>query len=189
MRPIYSLLVIALFALSGVACAPLSSRGGPAAGAHAAAPTAPAVPKTGEPNGCPVTRPPQPAFVPPAPYAAQPPGGGQFWYGSDALWTALPLDGTWRRLPFNDGAYFQKVFWQRVGYDGQTEQQPELVVTGRRLDEPAPPLSAPPRATNGHHTDWGWFMLAGVGIPTPGCWEITGHYRGQRLSFVIQVEE
>jgi hypothetical protein len=32
-------------------------------------------------------------------------------------------------------------------------------------------------------------MLVGVYVPTPGCWEITGEYRGEKLSFVVWVKE
>jgi hypothetical protein len=42
-------------------------------------------------------------------------------------------------------------------------------------------------ATNGYHPDLGSFMLGGVEIPAPGCWELTGHYKGYELSFVIWV--
>jgi len=31
-------------------------------------------------------------------------------------------------------------------------------------------------------------MLAGVYVPTLGCWEITGEYRGEKLSFVVWVQ-
>ena len=31
-------------------------------------------------------------------------------------------------------------------------------------------------------------MLVGVYVPTPGCWEITGDYKGQKLSFVVWVQ-
>jgi hypothetical protein len=31
-------------------------------------------------------------------------------------------------------------------------------------------------------------MLVGVYVPTPGCWEITGEYRDQKLSFVVWLE-
>jgi hypothetical protein len=31
-------------------------------------------------------------------------------------------------------------------------------------------------------------MLTGVYVPTPGCWEITGDYEGDKLSFVAWVE-
>jgi hypothetical protein len=30
-------------------------------------------------------------------------------------------------------------------------------------------------------------MLTGVYTPTPGCWEITGDYKGQKLSYVVWV--
>jgi hypothetical protein len=30
-------------------------------------------------------------------------------------------------------------------------------------------------------------MLTGVIVPTPGCWEITGAYKGQQLNFVVWV--
>jgi len=32
-------------------------------------------------------------------------------------------------------------------------------------------------------------MLAGVYVPTPGCWEITGEYRAEKLSFVVWVQQ
>ena len=31
-------------------------------------------------------------------------------------------------------------------------------------------------------------MLTGVYVPAPGCWEITGEYHGNKLSFVVWVE-
>jgi hypothetical protein len=30
-------------------------------------------------------------------------------------------------------------------------------------------------------------LLTGVIVPAPGCWEITGDYKGQKLSFVVGV--
>jgi hypothetical protein len=32
-------------------------------------------------------------------------------------------------------------------------------------------------------------MLTGVDVPTPGCWEIMGDYKGQKLSFVVWVTQ
>jgi hypothetical protein len=89
-----------------------------------------------------------------------------------------------------------KIFWWRVGYDWRAEPQPNLTIAGRRLDGPAPPLmvmtwprrdAAPAQATNaimGHTSA----MLTGIYVPTPGCWEITGDYQGDKLSFVVWVE-
>jgi len=32
-------------------------------------------------------------------------------------------------------------------------------------------------------------MVAGVFIPTLGCWEITGDYKGDKLSYVVWVAQ
>jgi hypothetical protein len=31
-----------------------------------------------------------------------------------------------------------------------------------------------------------WVMLVGIDIPDPGCWQITGEYLGQKLTFVVE---
>jgi hypothetical protein len=127
-------------------------------------------------------------FVPPAPYPPTPPPlyGGDFWYGAETLWIMAEADGMWHALPYHDGTYAQKTFWWRQGYDWHTEPQPQLTVTGRRLDAPALPLETS-RATNGFREDIGSFMLVGISLPTLGCWEITGHLAGEELSFVVWV--
>ena len=98
----------------------------------------------------------------------------------------LGADGAWQSLPQSGAGYGQKTFWWRSGYDWRTDPNPALTITGRRLDGPAPPLSAT-RATHGIRDDIGVFMLAGVEIPTLGCWEITGRIDGRELSFVVWV--
>jgi hypothetical protein len=63
------------------------------------------------PSSCPVTKPSGQTFIPPAPYAAKP-SLDQFWFGTDKLWTALPVAGTWWGLPHytpNDPTYRQKL--------------------------------------------------------------------------------
>jgi hypothetical protein len=139
------------------------------------------------PTTCPITSAPTLAFTPPAPYPATPPARyvGQFWYGTPELWTMLGAGGTWSGLPHSDAPYTQKVFWWRQGYNAVVEQKPHLTVTGRRLDAAAAPLVAS-SATNAS-ADFGDAMLVGVDLPTLGCWEITGHYNGHELSFVVWV--
>jgi hypothetical protein len=133
---------------------------------------------------CPVTTPSVPAFVPPSPYPAEAPYGA-YWHGTPALWTAI--HGPWRGLPRGANGYRQKVFWWRPGYNGAVEQTPALTVTGTRLDSPDVTFESG-RATNAHHVDFGgWAMLAGVDLPTLGCWGITGRYRGHEVSFVVSV--
>ena len=134
---------------------------------------------------CPATAPPEPFFIPPLPWPKKSPED-EFWYGTNELWTALQEDGTWVDLPFYDGHYTQKVFWWREGYSWTEEPQPDLTVVGRRLDASAPALEAS-RVTNAFAPDIRSAMLVGVGIPTHGCWEITGSYKGHELSFVVWV--
>jgi hypothetical protein len=137
------------------------------------------------PASCPVTTPQNPLFTPPSPYDSM---GfeGEFWYGSNSLWTAVRQNGIWEALPHNPGGYTQKVFWWREGYVWNEEPEPTLIVTGERLDASAPPLIAS-KATNASAADIGSAMLVGVDLPTLGCWKITGNYAHAELSFVVWV--
>lgn len=136
---------------------------------------------------CSVTMPPDPAFVPPAPYPRHAPEPGTFWYGTPALWTMLSRDGTWRSLPRGEAGYRQKVFLWRPGYDGRSEQWPDVKITARRLDGDAPP-SVTESATNAYRRDFGgWSMLAGVEVPTPGCWELTAAHGGATVTFTVRL--
>jgi hypothetical protein len=120
------------------------------------------------------------------------PGPGEFWFGTEGLWTVLPEGGAWRGLPHytpNDPTFRQKLLYWRKGYVVRTEPQPKFTVTGKRLDAPAPHMLVDNATTNG------WvavarnqpFMLTGINFPTLGCWEITGRYKDEELTFVIWV--
>jgi len=158
----------------------------PASAPKRAEPTAvPEVVSKSPPASCPVTTPQNPTFVPPAPYDSL--GfDGEFWYGSNSLWTAIRQNGTWEALPHNPEGYAQKVFWWRDGYVWNEEPEPNLIVTSERLDASAPPLIAS-KATNAYASDIGSAMLVGVDLPTLGCWQITGRYGEAELSFVVWV--
>jgi len=152
-------------------------------------------------DSCPVTKPPLMAFIPPSPYPTEL-SAESFWFGTEKLWTELLMDGTWKGLPVwtaeeqaeneddsyrpTGPAFKNKLVWWHEGYDWRTDDP--LTVTGKRLDAPAPPLYG--RASNGwtndsHHP----FMVAGIFMPTLGCWQITGDYKGKRLTFVVLVTE
>ena len=136
---------------------------------------------------CAVTTTPQSPFTAPAPYPAQAPSSG-FWHGNERFWTMLGSDGTWAGLPRNERGFRQKVFWWYPGFDGRVEGRPELTVFGRRLDGPGSFVSGP--ATNAHHVDFGgWTILTGIDVPTRGCWELTGTYRGESVTFVVRVTD
>jgi hypothetical protein len=137
------------------------------------------------PKDCPVTLPQEPAFTPPAPYSDLS-WDGYFWYGSNSLWVSFPVNGVWRGLPHNPNGYTQKIPWWREGYSWDKEPEPDLIVTGERLDGKAPPLDA--SSANGSYAkDMGSAMMMGVDFPTLGCWKITGKYQDAEMSFVVWV--
>ena len=136
--------------------------------------------KRGAPEMCPVTKRSDRPFVPPAPYPAKAPRDS-FWFGTDRLWTILG-SGAW--------AQGEKTFWWRQDW-GSYEWIPEkdaskLTVTVRRLDTPAP---APEvlKGNSSYREDWKSFLVGGINFPSPGCWEIAGHYEEDELTFVVRV--
>ena len=137
------------------------------------------------PSTCPVTRPSEHPFRPPAPY----PSAGAVWIGNEKLWTYIPENGIWRGLPHytpEDPRLRQKLFWWHQGYDWRKENPPELIVRGKRLDAFAPPIDTDEHANNAGMSG-SVAMVVGIFIPTVGCWEITGEYHGEQLSYVVWV--
>jgi hypothetical protein len=110
---------------------------------------------------------------------------GRFWFGTPGLWTNLPTDGIWWGLPQDDEGYVQKTVFWRDGYVALKEPNPDLTVSGRRLDAPSITFSFSD-ATHGWD-ETGDFMLMGINIPTEGCWEITAEYQDARLTYVVEV--
>jgi len=137
------------------------------------------------PSTCPVTRPSDHPFRPPAPY----PSAGGLWIGNEKLWTYMPGNGIWSGLPHytpEDPRLRQKLFWWHQGYDSRKENPPELIVRGKRLDAFAPPIETDEHANNAGISG-AVAMVVGIFIPTVGCWEITGEYHGEQLSYVVWV--
>jgi hypothetical protein len=145
---------------------------------------------------CLTTLAPNPPFVPPAQYRTVVPEGS-FWYGTDQLWTALSFDGKWsmRDNVLRGRGYRTKLtFWSR-GFDWHTELEPKLVIVAKRLDAKAPSVvvahanavfipsqdgvAIEPAVAPG--------MMTAIDISTAGCWEVTAHYRGHTLPFVVSV--
>jgi len=133
---------------------------------------------------CPVTERPDPAFIPPEYYEGKEPFEGAFWYGSEGLWTML-LEEAGSELPLSEDGFIQKLFWWADGYVYSEEPMPEFLLLGERLDTNAPVIEST-EATNAF-SEYGSSILTGVAIPTEGCWQISGRYRGETLSFVVEV--
>ena len=135
---------------------------------------------------CPVSKPPDPPFVPPAPYEAVP-GAGDFWYGTPDLWTDLPKDGVWSGLPYEkDEGYGNKLFLWQAGYDGRREPQPDIILVVKRLDANAPLVSK--RGGTNALFPGADVMLTGVSFPAAGCWEVTAYHAGNTLTFVLSIK-
>ncbi len=128
-------------------------------------------------------------FAPPAPYDSVHVPDNMFWYGTDALWTALVADGTWH-LDNNvdkDHGYVTKLVFWRKGFNWRKELEPALTVIARRIDGDSPSVAVT-GANAVYVTSKTPAMMTGLRIPIAGCWEVTGHYGGHLLSFVVSVE-
>jgi hypothetical protein len=137
------------------------------------------------PASCAVTLPLAAPFTPPGEQEMGK-NDNSFWLGTEKLWTALRKSGTvWGWGPRAPGApdLTAKIFWGSVDFDYRRREDYDLKVTGRRLDGDAPPLVVD-NVTNALFVP-NAAMLTGVYVPTPGCWEIAGDYKGQKLSFVV----
>ncbi len=144
------------------------------------------------PASCPVTVPPANPFTPPGlPKLGD--NENSFWFGTEKLSIVLEKSAVWYWAPHAPGHEHQvqpltvKTFWWSVDFNWKKEWPVELKVTGRRLDGDAPPLLTL-RSTNALVDQPVAAMLSGIYVPTPGCWEITGAYKGQKLSFVVWVQ-
>lgn len=133
------------------------------------------------------------AFIPPAEYrTTEELPKGWFLIGTEKLWTEIGESMVWQWRPHTPGHeqdLTAKIFWLSEDYNCRTEPIPKIKVTGKRLDGPAPPLMLPQGpATNAIIDSQRGAMLTGVWMPVPGCWEITGDYQGDKLTFNVWVE-
>jgi hypothetical protein len=122
------------------------------------------------------------------------------WYGGEGLAVTLSdHDGRWT------SPVREKLFWWSSGYRLGTEASLKIEIRNLTRGQMTASVSAPTNAylgelardieskgeailykTTGSFEDDKWVMLALVEIPDPGCWEITGEYFGQKLTFVVE---
>jgi hypothetical protein len=113
---------------------------------------------------------------------------GRFWFGTEKLWTVLPTDGTWRgSVPSKPGdfSYSDKLPWFRL-HPAFSEKEGPLTITGKRLDGPAPSFTETFENAFSRDDD-NAMMMGGINIPVFGCWQVTGDYKDQELSFTVWV--
>jgi hypothetical protein len=100
-----------------------------------------------------------------------------FWPSGTVTAGNLPNGGSMATIN-KDGSIGLKVGWWR-GVPGQ------LVVRGRRLDAPAPPLRASPGTVASYGRDGPVPSI--LTFPTLGCWRVLGAVKRARLSFTVRI--
>ena len=115
-----------------------------------------------------------------------PEDGLQVFISGDGIWENLPM-GITESGPPDKAGFINKVFWRYPGYDWREDPMPDFILIGEQLDGDGH-FEQPGPATNAFAESLlGSAILTGVGIPNRGCWQLTGHYRGSQLSFVVWV--
>lgn len=129
-------------------------------------------------------RPDCPVTIPTAGLLGKPFPSSDHWYGSETLAVMLRPEGIWRGMG-SQYRYRDKLFWWSHGFKPGLESN--LRVSAKRVDGESPPAWVSRTTNAGSGDDSWWAMLVLVEFPSAGCWEITGDYLGQRLSFVVDV--
>jgi hypothetical protein len=131
---------------------------------------------------CPVTKPSEQTFSP------LPLWGDGPWFGTEKLWTRVQMWEYWRKDEL--GYNVPKLAWFSTSFDWTPERWPKgpslLTITGRRLDGPSKPVIFDV-ANNAYAPGAGPFITASVHVPIAGCWEITGNYKRENLTFVVKI--
>lgn len=148
-------------------------------------------PRDTRPANCRVTLPADGVFEPSPSISLGPSRTAeQFFFGTAALWTVLPADGTWRGHASSkpgDFVYDNKFQW--FGTRAFSPQDGQLTIAGKRIDGSAPSFletfdvdaySFPPK--NGYT-----MVMTMISIPAFGCWQITGHHKNQDVTFTVWV--
>lgn len=125
------------------------------------------------------------------------------WYGTESLAVQLPASGI---LPTTrPGALLAaKLPWRSAGYRPGTESQLDVTIENLgggpvTAKVHAPTNEYPLGDTRGlsesgikailrraEASTGKWRMLTGMDFPDAGCWQITGTYFGQSLTFVVE---
>jgi hypothetical protein len=141
------------------------------------------------PANCRVTLPADGVYEPSSSSFGLPRTPDRFFFGRGGLWTMLPADGTWRGQASSkpgDFAYDNKFFWFRT-HAPFLEHDGPVSLKGRRLDGPAPSFIATHDGISNPGEDGNAMIVMGVSVPVFGCWEFTGHYKDQDVTFTIWV--
>jgi Gram-negative bacterial TonB protein C-terminal len=147
-------------------------------------------PHDSKPANCRVTLPSDGVFEPPSTVSVGPSRtADRFFFGSEGLWTVLPADGTLRGSgPEKPGgfAYHNKFSWFRT-HAPFLQQDGPVSLKGKKLDGPAPSFIQTYPGNSHPGEDGNAMIVMGMDVPVFGCWEFTGHYKDQDVTFTIWV--
>jgi hypothetical protein len=99
----------------------------------------------------------------------------------------------WRGLPVGQGVHAigDKTLWFSENFTTPRGEDfsgnADITVTAVRLDGDARTVIQEGGVPS-FNRDIKNFILVGVGVPEPGCWEVTARYRGAELTYVLQIE-
>lgn len=131
---------------------------------------------------CPATQAAVATFEPSGTFA----GRANHVFGSEKLFTVFP--GNWQSAQRGSRGYrVPRIVWGSNVFDLSKEVGGSaLTITGRRLDAASGPLEF-----DGASTAWdnrGYFITSEFYVPSPGCWEVTGHFHGADLKIVVDLK-
>jgi hypothetical protein len=143
-----------------------------------------------DPSTCPVTVPPRPGFVPPDPYPPELVTG--VWYGTPELWTSLPPDGAVWDVPVQpDGGVANKTLWWSENFSTAEREDfsgnDDITISAVHLNGTAPKVIQKGGVPSFNRITKN-FLLVPLGLPEPGCWEVTVSYQEADLSYVLQAK-
>jgi len=104
------------------------------------------------------------------------------WHGTAKLAVQLPRNGVWPTT--QPGALIAvKLFWWSTEFELGYEPYLHVRVTELSGQLDTAKVSRTTNAIMGKDIA----MLTGIDFPDPGCWEVTGEYLGEILTFVVEV--
>ncbi len=131
------------------------------------------------PDSCPVTLQTEPRYDPYLPYKLT----DSFWYGSDALFVPIRVDGRWH----TDSKSEFLLAWFRKLPDWQTDFPRPLKLTAHRIDAAGPSALislVQSESANDHAPS----LPTLIKLQERGCWQISANYKADNLSFVVWVD-
>ncbi|MBI3751604.1 MAG: hypothetical protein HY263_08135 [Chloroflexi bacterium] len=107
-------------------------------------------------------------------------------YGQPALWATIPRSGSWPSSTSTSGGRFIRTFWYSDRWSITDEPSPSISVSAGRFGGGQSVTGS--AAVSARSRELGTSMIVSLDLPSGGCWQITGTYRDQSLSYVVWID-